>query len=41
MAIMPHWKAVTGNDDGAVVGCELDSLTPNFIRSLAKALKVA
>jgi len=40
-AIMPHWKAVTGNDDGAVVGCELEPLTPDFIRSLAKALKAS
>jgi hypothetical protein len=37
-AVMPNWTNITEDDDVGVLGCELESLTPDFIRALALTL---
>jgi hypothetical protein len=37
-AAMPHWEALTGDNDEGVLACELEPMTPDFVRALARAL---
>jgi hypothetical protein len=39
-AVVPHWKAITGDIDYGALGLELEPMSPDFVRALAAALKV-
>ena len=39
-AVLPYWRDITSDDDRGVLAIELEPMTPDFIRALAKALQV-